>query len=261
MLRKQIILSIASIHDYDTLIESVRNTILVPSGTFANREWMSPTSPCSTVLCIEGGRSWLGWSQWNSKLPRALSQTLSLHVVSRWPALCEANIMSTASHAHKQDVASLFFRKPGMLVHVFLWYHHLWIHVKQSCWPTAMAVRNLDCTASPPRMPYHTYLELPVVRNYCSKLKQHYFLLFGYILLFSKNYAVSWWGFWLLRECLPPWLVFTLFGREITPFQILVSTVMGGPSAPKRSKTKKTLGGGKKYKFPKKAIISEKAKH
>ena len=70
-----------------------------------------------------------------------------------------------------------------------LWYHHLWIHVKQSCWPTAMAVRNLDCTASPPRMPYHTYLELPVVRNYCSKLKQHYFLLFGYILLFSKNYA------------------------------------------------------------------------
>ena len=73
-----------------------------------------------------------------------------------WPALCKANIMRTASHAHKQDVASLFFRKPGMLVHVFLWYHHLWIHVTQSSWPTAMAVRNHDCTASPPRMPYQS---------------------------------------------------------------------------------------------------------
>ena len=48
------------------------------------------------------------------------------------------------------------------------------------------------------------------------------------------------------RECLPTWFIFTLFGREITlfgreitPFQMLVSTVMGGPSAPKRPKTKK----------------------
>ena len=40
------------------------------------------------------------------------------------------------------------------------------------------------------------------------------------------------------RECLQTWFVFTFFGREIAPFQILVNTVMGGPSAQKRPKTK-----------------------
>ena len=95
-------------------------------------------------------------------------------------------------------------------------------------------------------------LELPVVRNYRSKLKQHFFLLFGIFFV----------GVLAARECLPTWFVFTLFGREITffgpeimPFQILVSTVMGGPSAPKRPKTKKTLGSGKNCKLPPKTII------
>ena len=41
------------------------------------------------------------------------------------------------------------------------------------------------------------------------------------------------------RECLQTWFVFSLFGREIRPFQIWVNTVMGGPSAQKRPKTKK----------------------
>lgn len=103
----------------------------------------------------------------------------------------------------------------------FLWYHHLWIHVKQSSWPTAMAVRNLDCIASPPRMPYHTYLELPVVQNYRSKLKQHYFLLFGIVFALFTNNAVSWLGVWLLGNARLPHLFFTFFGR--------FSTVVLGP--------------------------------
>ena len=44
----------------------------------------------------------------------------------------------------------------------------------------------------------------------------------------------------------------TLFGREITPFQMFVSTVMGGPSAPKRPKTKKRSEAEKNASSPKK---------
>ena len=54
------------------------------------------------------------------------------------------------------------------------------------------------------------------------------------------------------RECLPTWFIFTLFGREITPFQMFVSTVMGGPSAPKRPNTKKRSEAEKNTSSPKK---------
>ncbi len=102
---------------------------------------MSPTSPCSTVPCeIEGGRSWLGWSQWNSKLPCALSQTLSFHVVSRWPALCEANITSNADHESCQSCsqAGCCFIALSHTTHVgscclMIWScEFMWIHVTLS---------------------------------------------------------------------------------------------------------------------------------
>ena len=61
------------------------------------------------------------------------------------------------------------------------------------------------------------------------------------------------------RECLPTWFILTLFGREITlfgreitPFQMFVNTVMGGPSAPKRPKTKKRSEAEKNASAPKK---------
>jgi len=48
------------------------------------------------------------------------------------------------------------------------------------------------------------------------------------------------------------WREITLFGREITPFQILVSTAMGGPSASKRPNTKKRSEAEKKQNPSKK---------
>ena len=50
----------------------------------------------------------------------------------------------------------------------------------------------------------YIYLELPVVRNHRSKLKQHFFCCLVYFLLFSKNNAVSCLGFWLLGNACQP---------------------------------------------------------
>ena len=93
-----------------------------------------------------------------------------------------------------------------------------------------------------------------------------FFRCLGYFLLFSKNNAVSCLGFWLLGNACQPDLFFRFLGGKLRfldgklrRFKCL-SALWWEVQVPKTSQNQKTLGGRKKCKFPKKAIISEKAK-
>ena len=112
------------------------------------------------------------------------------------------------------------------------------------------------------------YLELPVVRNYRSKLKQHFFLLFGIFFALFQNNAVSCLGFWLLgNACQPDLFLRFLDGKlrfldgKLRRFKFLsaplweVQVPQNGPK-PKNARRQKKINASS----PKKTIISEKAK-
>lgn len=131
---------------------------------------MSPASPCSTVCDIEGGRSWLGWSQWNSKLPCALSQTLSFHVVSgrlfvkqtSWglPVMLTSRMLLHCSFANQ---ACWFMFSCDIIICESMWRKALDLQQWQSGIMTAPPLRQ-GCHINP----YHTrtyHLQLTRVRS------------------------------------------------------------------------------------------------